>query len=279
MSDGEVEDESDTTEAEMDMSDSDAEKDEPVPIQIAAETVEKADSDSIKHPQAVPREEVQSKSASEQEDTEDFYSPEPVAEAPRDIAESDGRNAEKSSAESSQQNLEANGDDAADDEDDYAPPESVKSDAQVFSNASSLEEPVEQELMNDADVPMELSEPETESSQPYPINADTAELESGDASSEAMDEGEDDYDPSDMLPDPSPSADHMPYTASTDGITGLSAPQSVAESQVAVDSTSGSANSASQTPQITIIADDVGPEPEGRESEGDNNGQSVCLYF
>ncbi|KAL1632667.1 hypothetical protein SLS56_003364 [Neofusicoccum ribis] len=304
MSEGEIEDESDTTEAEMDMSDSDAEKDEPVPIQTAASTMgTTAAPKPIERPQATLVEKPQSKpvypaDGSEQEDTEDFYSPDPPAEVSKVAPETDMTSAKISPTESAQQTLDAGESEAAEDEDDYAPPEplegqlltaeTVPSDAgqadlHAFGNTLATQKPAGAELGSAVDIPMELSASSAESSQPGSANLDAAEPDARDASSEAMDEGEDDYDPSDMLPEPSPSApagDHStPHSISSEGMTGLSAPQSVAGGEAAREARPSFIHSASgvpsQTPQMSIVADELAPELQGQNSEGDKSSHSA----
>ncbi|KAF9640778.1 hypothetical protein BFW01_g12584 [Lasiodiplodia theobromae] len=288
MSDGEIENESDTTEAEMDMSDSDAEKEEPAQIQTASNAEMIQASEALAEPAVT--EETQPATAcpaetSEQEDTEDFYSSDARQEVSASAPEAQAVQADHSSAESNQPSLQA---------DDYAPPGDIEpqsSGSGSTSSSSSEWDPQLQSeehgtgeltgvaLENEGDARMEAFEPVPDVLQPESTNQDvTDELQTGDASSEAMDEDEDDYDPSDMLPNPSPSAaasDYpTPQTSSTEAIATQAVAQSVAGSQASGDSGSGSSSSTSRTPQISIIADDVVSELQGQEPATTTNDQS-----
>ncbi|KAB2580213.1 Protein red1 [Lasiodiplodia theobromae] len=289
MSDGEIENESDTTEAEMDMSDSDAEKEEPAQIQTASNAEMIQASEALAEPAVT--EETQPATAcpaetSEQEDTEDFYSSDARQEVSASAPEAQAVQADHSSAESNQPSLQA---------DDYAPPGDIEpqsSGSGSTSSSSSEWDPQLQSeehgtgeltgvaLENEGDARMEAFEPVPDVLQPESTNQDvTDELQTGDASSEAMDEDEDDYDPSDMLPNPSPSAaasDYpTPQTSSTEAIATQAVAQSVAGSQASGDSGSGSSSSTSRTPQISIIADDVVSELQGQEPASTTNDQSA----
>lgn len=290
MSDGEIENESDTTEAEMDMSDSDAEKEEPAQIQTASNAGMIQASEALAEPSVT--EETQPATAcpaetSEQEDTEDFYS----SDARQEVSGS-APEAQIVQADHSQPSLQAN---------DYAPPGDIEPqssesgstssgssewDTQLQSEEHGAGELTGVALENGGDPRTEAFEPMPDVSQPESTNQDvTDELQAGDGSSEAMDEDEDEdeYDPSDMLPHPSPSAaasDYpTPQTSSTEAMATQAAVQSVAGSQASGDSGSGSSSSTSRTPLISIIADDVASELQGQEPATTTNDQSVCRPY
>ncbi|KAL1638742.1 hypothetical protein SLS58_008665 [Diplodia intermedia] len=290
MSDGEIGNESDTTEAEMDMSDSDSEREEPARIQTASNTEITQISGALAEPASA--EEAQPSATypaetSEQEDTEDFYSSEP---RPEDSNSGPGpiiAQADDKSAGSNQQYLQADANGTAEDVGDYVPPGNIGQQPESGSTSSASSESSEAEpeaqsqeretgqltdagLESEDEAHLEHFEPATDVLMSGSTNQDvTGGLQTGDASSEAMDEDEDEYDPADMLPHPSPSAaasDYpTPQTSSTEAIATQPAPQSVSGSQASRDVGSGSTSSAPRTPQISIIADEVAPELQGRE--------------
>ncbi|OMP84059.1 Protein red1 [Diplodia seriata] len=290
MSDGEIDNESDTTEAEMDMSDSDAETEGPARIQTASNTETTQISGALAEP--APAEEAQPPATypaetSEQEDTEDFYSSEP---RPEDSTSGPGpiiAQADHTSAGSNQQYLQADANGTAEDVGDYVPPGNIGQQPESGSTSSASSESSEAEpeaqrqeretgqltdaaLESENEAHLEHLEPATDVLMSGSTNQNVTDgLQTGDASSEGMDEDEDEYDPADMLPHPSPSAaasDYpTPQTSSTEAVATQPAPQSVSGSQASRDVGSGSTSSAPRTPLISIIADEVAPELQGRE--------------
>ncbi|KAL1385798.1 hypothetical protein HDK64DRAFT_310912 [Phyllosticta capitalensis] len=175
-----------------------------------------------------PEQPTETKQLEEGEDSEDFYSPEPVPRAPTPEGADEAMDiaSNSSSDESSDE-----------DEEEYTPPDTAPALEEHTSPQTTTAQPVQGHVLTNGD----------------------------DASSEAMDEGEDDdYEPSDALP-------------ATAQAPSASSPSEGSESKLEVEnpssrilrlsaSKSGS-EAPSQTPEVTIIADDVAPELQSRPAE------------
>ncbi|KAF2138934.1 uncharacterized protein K452DRAFT_360700 [Aplosporella prunicola CBS 121167] len=252
ISEGEVEDESDTTDAEMEMSDSEAEDDyEPSPVQPLASVpaVEPVTGESVrqlsKTVNADPKPALPAES-SEQEDTEDFYSPEPSGEAAQ----------------------KAPGGDAA---------------AQVANDSPySFGDSQEDDDITARDENMDTQEP------PKPAPTDIADAESD----VAMDEDEDDYEPSDAIPEAAHAASSAPTseyptprTKSPADLTGLEPAQLTADTQAtttseptpAVSASASEGFSRSPPTQVAVVADDLAPELQPPSSQELQPSQTALL--
>ncbi|KAK7515607.1 hypothetical protein IWZ03DRAFT_360765 [Phyllosticta citriasiana] len=197
---------SESTDAEMEMSDSEVDEDPagPQAIEESPEICQEGSQEN-QQPTATDRQ------VEEEQDSEDFYSPEPAPHASTPEADDAMDIASDSSS----------GESSESDEEDYAPPE-----------ATPAETGQDQILPN-----------------------------GGDASSEAMDEGEDDYEPSDALP-------AAVHPLSSPSPSEASAPKSEAERPLLrnfpLSASKSGSEAPSQTPEVTIIADDVAPELQSR---------------
>ncbi|KAK7569370.1 hypothetical protein IWX47DRAFT_840988 [Phyllosticta citricarpa] len=197
---------SESTDAEMEMSDSEVDED-PAGPQAIEESPEMGQEGSQENQQPTATD----RQVEEEQDSEDFYSPEPAPHASTPEADDAMDIASDSSS----------GESSESDEEDYAPPEATPA--------------------------------ETGQDQILP-NGD-------DASSEAMDEGEDDYEPSDALP-------AAVHPLSSPSPSEASAPKSEAEHPLlrnfSLSASKSGSEAPSQTPEVTIIADDVAPELQSR---------------
>ncbi|KAK7537081.1 uncharacterized protein J3D65DRAFT_696181 [Phyllosticta citribraziliensis] len=197
---------------------------------------------------------------SDSEVDENFAAPEAIGESP----ESGEAGSQEQQQPAATGQLEAD----ADSEDFYSPepmprastPEAADDAMDIASDSSSSasSEADEEDYTPPGNDPVEV------------VQDQTSPNGGGDASSEAMDEGEDDYEPSDALPaaahtsSPSPSETSVPKFES----------EHPSLRNFPTSASHSGSEAPSQTPEVTIITDDVAPELQSRPETSRDSSQA-----